>query len=158
MQIERGVAAFISAMVLSMSSFAATVLPEGGIVLVNHGNGYENVTEPTTVQPGDIVVVNPGGSAQIAYPDGCTVPVTIGAIVTVGAQSPCATQGSMTPTQATIPPPQGGTPPPDGDVTPPGDATPDGTGIGELAINLTIAGAAVGALVLSQQDDKPASP
>ena len=39
MQIARGVAAFIVAMALSISSFAATVMPEQGIVLVNHGAG-----------------------------------------------------------------------------------------------------------------------
>ena len=39
MQIARRVAAFIAAMALSLSSFAATVMPEQGIVLVNHGAG-----------------------------------------------------------------------------------------------------------------------
>ena len=158
MQIARGVAAFIAAVALSLSSFAATVMPEQGIVLVNHGNGYENATGPTAVNPGDIVVVNPGGSAQITYPDGCTVPVAVGAIVTVGAQSPCTTQGSMTPSQASIPPSQGNVPPSQGDVTPPpDDVTPDGTGIGELVVNVTVAGAVVGAVLLTQKD-RPASP
>jgi hypothetical protein len=158
MQVARGMAAFISAMALSLSSFAATVVPEQGIVLVNHGNGYANANGPTTVNPGDIIVVNPGGSAQLSYPDGCTVPVAIGSVVTVGAQSPCTTQGSMTPTQATTgPAPGDGTAPPEGDGTPPGGVTPDGTGIAETIIGVSVGGAVVGTLLVTQKD-KPASP
>jgi hypothetical protein len=156
MQIARGMAAFISAMALSLSSFAATVVPEQGIVLVNHGSGYVNATGPTNVNPGDIIVVNPGGSAQLSYPDGCTVPVAIGAVVTVGAQSPCTTQGSMTLTQATGGP-QDGTPPGDGEG-PPGDVTPDGTGLAETITAVTVSGAVVGVLLTTQPKDKPASP
>jgi hypothetical protein len=155
MQIARGTAVFLSAMALSISSFAATVVPGQGIVLVNQGNGYQNVTEPTTVNAGDVVVVNPGASAQLTYPDGCSVPVAVGTIVTVGAQSPCAKQGSMIPTQANLPPPQGGGPPPEG--PPPTDVVPDGTGLAELAVNVAVAGGAVGAFLLTQKD-KPASP
>jgi hypothetical protein len=112
---------------------------------------------PTAVKSGDIVVVNPGGSAQITYPDGCTVPVAIGTIVTIGAQSPCTTQGSMTPTQASIPPPQDNAPPTEGDDPASGDEAPDTTGIGDLAITVAVAGAAVGGILLTQKD-KPASP
>jgi len=160
MQIARGAAVFFMAMALSMPSFAATVVPGQGVVLVNHGNGYQNVTEPTTVNPGDIVVVNPGASAQLTYPDGCSVPVAVGTIVTVGAQSPCIKQGSMTPTQATLPPPSGGGPPPEGTGTPPPtDVVPDGTGLTELAVNVALAGGGVGALLLTQKDqNRPASP
>ena len=156
MQIARGVAAFASAMTLSLSSFAATVTPEQGIVLVNRGNGYQNVTGPINVNPGDILVVNPGGSALLAYDDGCFVPVAVGTIVTVAPKSPCATQGSMTPTQASGPPPQG---PPEGEGgTPPDVPTvTEGPGIGDLALSVAVAGGAVGGILLSQKD-KPASP
>jgi hypothetical protein len=144
MQIARGVAALASAVALGLSSYAyaATVVPGQGIVLVNHGNGYQNVTEPTTVKPGDILVVNPGGSAQLTYPDGCSVPVAVGTVVTVGTQSPCATQGSLTPTQGT---------------SPAGAVVPDSTGLGDLLLGVTVAGGAVAALVLTQPD-KAASP
>ena len=148
MQIARGVAVFASAMVLSLSSFAATVTPEQGIVLVNRGSGYQNVTGPTNVNPGDILVVNPGGSALLAYDDGCFVPVAVGTIVTVGAKSPCATQGSMTPTQASGPVPEA-----EGDTAP----TADGPGFTELALSVGVAGAVVGGIMLTQKD-KPASP
>jgi hypothetical protein len=157
MQIARGVAALISAMALSSSSFAATVTPEQGIVLVNRGNGYQNVTGPTNVNPGDILVVNPGGSALLAYDDGCFVPVAVGTIVTVGAKSPCATQGSMTPTQATGPAPQGPPPEAEGGVAPDTPPAADGPGFGELALNVAVAGAVVGGILVTQKD-KPASP
>jgi hypothetical protein len=159
MQIARGLAALVSAMALSFSSYAyaATVVPGQGIVLVNQGNGYANVTEPTTVNPGDIVVVNPGGSAQLTYPDGCSLPVAVGAVVTVGAQSPCKTQGSLIPTQAIIPP-QDNVPPGQGGGTPPTTAVvPDGTGLGEFLIGVTVAGGVVTTLILTQPD-KSASP
>jgi hypothetical protein len=161
MQLARGVAPFVSvvsALALSLSSYAASVLPEQGIVLVNHGNGYQNATGPTTVKPGDIVVVNPGGKAWINYGDGCTVPVVVGSIVTVAAQSPCITEGSMTALQATLPASQGGAPPnADNPESPSGDVVPDTTGFGDLAIGVTVAGVAVGALLLTQPD-KAASP
>jgi hypothetical protein len=155
MRIAWGVAAFVSAMALSMSSFAATVTPEQGIVLVNRGSGYQNVSGPTNVNPGDVLVVNPGGSALLAYDDGCFVPVAVGQIVTVGAKSPCATQGSMTPTQATGPAPQG--PEVDGETPPDAPPTGEGPGIGELALNVAVAGGVVGGILLTQKD-KPASP
>jgi hypothetical protein len=155
MQIARGVTVFVSAMALSMSSFAAAVTPEQGIVLVNRGSGYQNVTGPTNVNPGDILVVNPGGSAQLAYDDGCFVPVAVGQIVTVGAKSPCATQGSMTPTQSTGPGPQG--PEVEGGAPPDAPPTGDGPGFTELALNVAVAGGVVGGILLTQKD-KPASP
>jgi hypothetical protein len=34
-------------------------------------------------------MVQAGGSAQIVYPDGCVVPVEVGAVVAVGEASPC---------------------------------------------------------------------
>jgi hypothetical protein len=65
MQIARKAASFLSALMLSISSHAATLTPEQGIVLVNQGSGYVNAQGPTTVKLGDIVVVNPGGSAAL---------------------------------------------------------------------------------------------
>jgi len=157
MQIARGMAAFVSVMALSLSSFAATVVPEDGIVLVNRGSGYVNANGPTNVGPGDIIVVNPGGTARLSYPDGCTVPVAVGSIVTVEAQSPCVTQGSMTLTQATGGP-QDGAPGADTEEPPPG-GPPDGTGLAETLTALTVGGGVVGAILTTQSNkDRPASP
>jgi hypothetical protein len=79
---------------LSAPAIAATLGSVQGTVMVNRGGGYQPVYGPTELNPGDLVVVNPGGSAQIAYSDGCSVPVQVGGVVTVGAQSPCATQAT----------------------------------------------------------------
>ena len=156
MRIARKVSAFLSAVTLSISSHAATLMPEHGIVLINRGNGYVNATGPTTVNPGDVVVVNPGGLAWLQYPDGCLVPVLIGAIVTVGQQSPCTTEGSMTPSQAAIPP-DGSEPPPEDSAAPSGGGT-----FGLLDPNVLVPGLLLGGVVLgvamAQDKDKPASP
>jgi hypothetical protein len=156
MHIARGLAAFIAAALLTFPSYAATVMPEQGIVLVNHGSGYKNATGPTTVNPGDIVVVNPGGIAWLSYPDGCTVQVAVGSIVTVATTSPCATQGSLTPSQASIPPAEGTEPsePEEG----PDTATTAPFNLPDL--NVIVPGALLGgtALAVFLAQDKQASP
>jgi len=75
-------------------SFAATVNVMQGQVLVNRGQGYEQVIGATSANPGDTIVVNPGGSAQVVYPDGCTVPVVPGSVVAIAPQSPCLVTGA----------------------------------------------------------------
>ena len=92
MRFSRMLLAFLGCVSLSAPAIAATLGSVQGTVMVNRGGGYQPVYGPTEVNPGDLVVVNPGGSAQIAYADGCSVPVQTGGVVTVGAQSPCATQ------------------------------------------------------------------
>jgi hypothetical protein len=150
------VVVFIAAVSFSFFSFAATLLPEQGIVLVGRGNGYQSATRATTVTPGDIVVVNPGGVAWLSYPDGCTVRVEVGSIVTVPTQSPCPTQGSLAPSQASIPPPEG-TEPSDpqqtaAPTTTPTFALPD--------LNIIVPGTILGgvALAVLLAEDKQASP
>jgi hypothetical protein len=151
MKIAYGVTAFITAVLVNFLAYAATVLPEQGIVLVNRGNGYQNAIAPTTVNPGDIVVVNAGGAAWLSYPDGCTVPVAVGSIVTVGQQSPCTTSGSMMPSQATVP--AEGTELEVG--SPPSTAT-----FGLPDLNVIVPGALIGgtALAVFLAKDKQASP
>ena len=72
---------------------AATLRAIEGNVLVNHGGGYETVRGATNLTLGDTVTVQAGGSAQIVYPDGCVVPVEVGAVVAVGEASPCVKLG-----------------------------------------------------------------
>jgi hypothetical protein len=86
--------ALLGCVSLSTSAIAAALGAVQGTVMVNRGGGYQPVYGPTELSPGDVVVVNPGGSAQISYSDGCNVPVEVGGVVTVGAQSPCATQAT----------------------------------------------------------------
>jgi hypothetical protein len=121
----------ISGVSLSTPSFAATVNPIDGQVLVNQGVGYRRVTGSTEASPGSTVVVNPGGSAQIVYPDGCVVEVQPGAVVTIQEVSPCSTAPQQQP----------------------------GFGLNTttLAIGAVAVGGGIAAIILSQKD-KSASP
>src|SRR3990172_1743800 len=93
MWVVRPVVALLSAALFSTSSFAAMVNATQGQVLVNQGSGYQQVAGSVEVGPGGTVVVNPGGSAQILYPDGCSVAVQPGSVYTIAPQSPCLAQG-----------------------------------------------------------------
>jgi hypothetical protein len=119
------------------AALAASLDAVQGEVLVNRGAGYQVVRGPTSLKPGDSVIVNPGSSAQITYADGCSVPVEMGSVKTVGEQSPCVTQGTG---------PQG----------------PGGLNATTLAIGAVAVGGIAGAAVLLSQgggdgEDKPAS-
>jgi hypothetical protein len=109
-----------------------------GQALVNRGSGYGLAANGMELNPGDMVVVNSGGAALISYPDGCTVPVQVGAIVTVSDISPCAT------------------------MTTGAVETGPATGLnGTLLVTGAVVVAAGGvalALALKSSNDKPASP
>ena len=100
-----------TAIVLAISfagqAFAAQVRATGGQVLINRGEGYKMVAGTVQGGPGDTIVANPGGSAQIVYPDGCVVDVLPGSVAVINAQSPCSaanttvTTGSATTTSTT---------------------------------------------------------
>jgi len=115
---------------------AATLEGIQGQVLVDRGSGFDMVAGPTTLKPGDTVIVNPGGLAQIVYDSECKVTVQPGAVIAVRNKSPCSKQVA------------------EADV---------GEGGGGFATTtLLVGGAAVGlgagAAVLLTQGDKPASP
>jgi hypothetical protein len=125
------VVAFLSASLFTTSAFAAMVNATQGQVLVNQGTGYQQVAGSVDVGPGATIVVNPGGSAQIVYPDGCSVAVQPGSVYTIAPQSPCLAQ--------------------DGQAT----SGPSGT---TLAIGAVVVGGGVAALLLLNNKDKSASP
>jgi hypothetical protein len=87
----------ISALSFGATAHAATVVPGQGIVMVNHGQGYQQVVGSADANPGATVVVGPGGSAQVVYADGCTVPVEPGSVVVIAPQPPCLTTGAIDP-------------------------------------------------------------
>jgi hypothetical protein len=127
--------AFILGVSTSASSFAAIVTVLQGQVLVNRGGqGYQLVEGSSEANPGDMVVVNPGGIAQIVYPDGCTVQVQPPSVVAIAPQSPCQTEQ-----EASQQPSVNGT---------------------TLAIGavVVVGGGVAAAILLSQKKDKPASP
>ena len=131
MWVARPLVAFVAAALFSTSSFAAMVNVTQGQVLVNQGSGYQQVAGSVDVGPGATVVVNPGGSAQILYPDGCSVAVQPGSVYTIAPQSPCLAQGGE---------------------------TSSGLSGTTLAIGAVVVGGGVAALLLLNNKDKSTSP
>lgn len=68
---------------------AATVNVSHGEVLLSRGAGYETVKGSTDLLVGDTVLGKPDSAAQIAFADGCTIPLGIGTVFRVGTMSPC---------------------------------------------------------------------
>jgi hypothetical protein len=99
-----------------------------GQVLLSRGQGYRLVEGSAEANPGDTVVVNPGGRAQIIYPDGCAVQVQPPSVVAIAPQSPCLA-GQPTVNNYTV-------------------------AIGGAVVGLGIAAG----ILLTQKKDKPASP
>jgi hypothetical protein len=131
MWVVRPLLAFLSAALFSASSLAATINATQGQVLVNQGSGYLQVVGAIDAGPGAAVVVNPGGSAQIVYPDGCSVAVQPGSVYTISPQSPCLAQGGQ---------------------------TTSGVNGTTLALGAVVVGGGVAALLLLNSNDKSASP
>jgi hypothetical protein len=98
-------AAASTAVILAISfagqAVAATVRATGGQVLINRGEGYKMVAGTVQGGPGDTIVANPGGSAQIVYPDGCVVDVLPGSVAVINAQSPCSAANTTIATGST---------------------------------------------------------
>jgi hypothetical protein len=90
---KRLLALSCAACIVSSGVEAATLGAVHGNVLVDRGGGYETVRGATNLKPGDTVMSEAGGSAQIVYPDGCIVPVERGAVVVVTEASPCLKVG-----------------------------------------------------------------
>ena len=85
------VSAFCLAMLLSSSTWAATIEPGQGSLSINQGQGFQAVNNRVDANVGDSVMVSPGGSATVVYDDGCKVTVQPGAVATIAPLSPCAT-------------------------------------------------------------------
>ncbi len=66
-----------------------TLVAVSGQVLVNKGNGFELAQPGLLLKPGDLVVANPGATAQIMYPQGCLIPVVPGQVANVVAKPNC---------------------------------------------------------------------
>jgi hypothetical protein len=90
----RGLATLGIAVMYGTASFAATLSPVAGDVMINQGQGFQKVGGQLEANVGDSVMVGPKGHATIAYSDGCNFNVQPGAVFTVSALSPC-TSGSF---------------------------------------------------------------
>ena len=80
--------AFLAASIAAAD--AATLSGVQGQVLVNKGNGFVQADPGTEILPGDRVLVQPGGSAQITYPNGAVGNVPSGGVFTVPTTPPAA--------------------------------------------------------------------
>jgi hypothetical protein len=139
MRCFRQMIALLSGLALAAPACAATLGSIEGTVTVNRGGGFQHASGTLELKPGDSVIVNAGGNAQLTYEDGCNVMVEVGAIVTVAEQSPCATQT----TGAT-------------NTTGPTFMGLGGTGL--VVLNAGIAAGAVAFFLANQDKDKAASP
>jgi hypothetical protein len=74
---------------LSLPAFAATVDSVKGKVLINRGQGFQQVTSGAQANAGDQLMASRGGSAKLVYSDRCQVSVVPGRVVNVGRQPPC---------------------------------------------------------------------
>jgi hypothetical protein len=136
---------------------AATLSGIEGRVMVSRGGAYVPVAQTTELKPGDSVIADPSSGALLAYPDGCTVQVKPGEVVTVGQVSTClTTQGTqqLTQQQGTVPQQNQGNLPVE---NPEGFG---GFGPGTLALGAAGVAGVVGIVVAVSGDKKksPASP
>src|ERR1700761_6391422 len=88
-----GISCF-SAFVLASSACWAepqsiVIQPTQGNLYVSGGQGFQPVDGPINANVGDTVMVAPGGTAMVAYPDGCKVAVQPGEVTTISRVSPC---------------------------------------------------------------------
>lgn len=74
----------------STASWATTVEPGEGTLMVNKGQGYWPVKHRTVAKIGESFVVSPGGHATLIYSDGCKADIKPGAVTMVTRLSPCA--------------------------------------------------------------------
>lgn len=58
---------FGTALVVSTAASAATLEPVTGSASVKIGDGFQAITSPVKVEPGDTIMVSPNGSAKIVY-------------------------------------------------------------------------------------------
>lgn len=63
-------------------------------VMVNQGDSYRAATEGMTLSAGDRVMAMNGGSAAIAYPNGCTAAIGSNELVRVDTGEACATSSA----------------------------------------------------------------
>ena len=88
--------ALCALLTLSMVGLAqAATLTADGVVLINRGNGFEQVVGQTQVNPSDQVMVNQG-SANLSYPDGSSTSLSPGQVYSVGeiGVAPAGTAGA----------------------------------------------------------------
>lgn len=85
-----GLVSFCCVLLASSSSWAAAVDPVRPTASINQGQGFQIFFSRVQGNPGDSVMVGPGGLATITYDDGCKVEVNPGRVETIQNPSPCS--------------------------------------------------------------------
>jgi hypothetical protein len=101
-----------SATAQTATTQTATIEPVQGDLSLNQGQGFQRVDGRVQANVGDSLMVAPGGSASLVYPDGCQVTIQPGSVVSIAPLSPCAS-GSFAadmgvPPPVGVPPEEGG--------------------------------------------------
>jgi hypothetical protein len=81
-------------LILSKTADGAIVNTIQGNVFINKGDGFSPILSAGTVEPGDKILAERGGSASLVYNANCTVPVRPGSLITVMDQPPCGASNS----------------------------------------------------------------
>jgi hypothetical protein len=141
------VAAIFAILIAPIAGNAATVSERTGAILINQGKGFSPMGSESELPPGTHIMVQPGGSAVIAYAGNCTVRVGSG-VWLVQAAPPCAS--GVTEIDFTGRMNQQG---------PPGD--PPGPNLGDLTTGVLVVGGAIGVGILVGEavgKESPSSP
>ncbi|MEO1719038.1 MAG: hypothetical protein AAFR23_02295 [Pseudomonadota bacterium] len=64
-------------LVVATPAFAASLIPTQGTVSVNTGDGFRTIATAQEINPGDRIVLPSGSTAQISYPGGCAVDLSV---------------------------------------------------------------------------------
>jgi hypothetical protein len=126
---------------------AATVSRQSGEVLANSGRGFETIATAKELPAGAQLLVRPGGTALIQYPNGCSLLVGAERIWVIQENAPCEKGRSVDLTGRMS----------DGLSTKDTPAEPEDNRRWIIP-GLLIAGGAATAIILTKDDDDPASP
>ena len=85
-----GASCFALSLLVATACSAATIIPVKGDVSINQGQGFQKVDGLVEANEGNSVMVSPGGSATVSYPDGCKISLQPGSVMTIPGLSPCA--------------------------------------------------------------------
>src|ERR1700722_3924967 len=89
MRTRLGIVYCSCALLVSSSCLGATLEPVQGNLYINDGRGFQPVNDRVDANVGQSVMVAPGGTAMVIYPDGCKVAVQPGQVTTITSASPC---------------------------------------------------------------------
>ena len=72
-----------------------TIKVQSGTVMINHGQGFQAVTDEARVSAGDLVMVKPASMVSLVYDaNPCAMPLVAGGVTVVGAEAQCAADAS----------------------------------------------------------------